>query len=68
MLCCQLLALLIHSHLETFSATIVINLIDVFLFLPANSNLIKALQSDWPTNIYIYIYIYIYTDLALNVF
>ena len=33
---CQLLALLIHIHLEAFSEASVINLIDVLLFLPAN--------------------------------
>ena len=38
MLGCQLLALLNHSHLDAFSTTSVINLIDVILFLPANPN------------------------------
>ena len=47
---CQLLALLIHSHLEAFSAASVINLIDVVLFLPAKTNLVKALPNDWATN------------------
>ena len=50
MLGCHLLALLIHSHPKAFSAATVINLIDVVLFLPANPNLDKALQSDWATN------------------
>ena len=43
---CQLLAVLIHSYLEAFSAASVINLIDVVLFLPAKTNLVKALQND----------------------
>ena len=50
MLGCQLLALLIHSYLEAVSAASVINLIDVLLSLRANTNWVKALQSDWPTN------------------
>ena len=50
MLGCQLLVLLIHSPLEAFSAASVIKLIDVVLFLPANPNLDKALQSDWATS------------------
>ena len=37
---CQLLALLIHSHLEAFFKMSVINLIDIVLFLPANPNLV----------------------------
>ena len=47
---CQLLALLIHSHLEAFSTESVINLIDVILFLPAKPKLVQALPNDWATN------------------
>ena len=46
----QLLTLSIHIHIEAFSTTSVINLIDVVLFLLVNPNLVKALQSDWATN------------------
>ena len=43
----QLFALLIHNHLEGLYAASVINLIDILLFLPANPNLVKALQSQF---------------------